>query len=266
MRTCLACQKQIPDDARTCAFCGAAIQAPSPEREYETVAGLEPLGKEDKVPNFSSHVDDSSSLGRTLLIAGIVVLILGGAGGAGYYFYEKSAKETPPAKPEGPIQISSNTKSAPAPGAPGAAVVAAPDLTAFIGSWENEDSLTREKTRIEITEEGGGLSVHMYERATPGQNDMGTTVGFIDPASGAVALTWALPEKTEQQHIKLLQDGRLKLWGSVQFTRGSARIDREYDNYFKKTGPPPPTQEEIKAAEAEKAKAAKPAKAAKKKR
>ena len=102
--------------------------------------------------------------------------------------------------------------------------------------------------------------MRMLERSTPGVKDMGTTVGFIDPATGSVALTWALPDKTEQQHIKLLQDGRLKLWGTVQFTRGSARINREYDNYFKKAGPPPPTEEELKAVEAEKAAAAKPKK------
>lgn len=261
MKTCAACQKQIPDDARTCAFCGMAVQAPSQVPPYDTVANLNAADAKplpENVPNFSAHMHEPHSLGRTVAIAAIVVVILAGAAGAGYYFFGRSSGEPKPAPTSETVNIPATGRPAtPADQAGGPAVVAAPVIPAFLGSWVNEDSLTRDKTRIEITEEGGGLSVHMFERSTPGEKDMGTTVGFIDPATGAVALTWALPEKTEQQHLKLLQDGRLKLWGSVQFTRGSARINREYDNYFKKAEPPPPTEEELKAAEKEKAAAAK---------
>lgn len=261
MRTCASCQKQIPDDARTCAFCGASVKPPAPPEAYETVAGLQPpegKSQPETLTSFSGGGEESHSIAKTLLIAAIVVVVLGGAAAAGFFLLGGGEK---PRETQSPQATASPLPGLPAPppdAAGGPQAVSSPELAAFVGTWENEDALTRDKTRIEIIEEGGGLSVHMVERSTPGVKDMGTTVGFIDPATGTVALTWALPDKTEQQHLKFLQDGRLKLWGTVQFTRGSTRINREYDNYFTKTGPPPPTEEELKAAaEEEKAKAAK---------
>jgi hypothetical protein len=201
-------------------------------------------------------------MGKIILMAVIVVVVLGGAAATGFFLFQSDGgKPAPAATAPAPSQ-SLPGMPVPPPDAPGGpAAVAAPDLAAFVGPWENEDSLTRDKTRIEIVEEGGGLKVQMFERSTPGEKEMGSTIGFLDPATGAVTLTWTLPEKTEQQNLKLLQDGRLKLWGSVQFTRGSARVSREYDNYFKRFVPPPPTEEELKAAEKEKAKPAKGKKA-----
>jgi len=260
MRTCASCQKQIPDDARTCAFCGTAVQPPLPASAYETVAGMPPpqtKAPPETLTSFSGAGETHSSLGRTLLIAAAVVVVLGGAAAAGFFLFGgvETAKNAPAPQSSAPALPGMPAPPPDAPGGPPA--VAAPDMAAFLGPWENEDALTRDKTRIEISEEGGGLSVHMFERSTPGVKDMGTTVGFIDPSTGAVALTWTLPDKTEQQHLKLLQDGRLKLWGTIQYTRGSSRINREYDNYFKKFVPPPPTEEELKAAEKAKAPAAK---------
>lgn len=108
----------------------------------------------------------------------------------------------------------------------------------FYGFWVNEDTDTQGIIKVDIQKIGDIIYVHMWGKCHPTDCDWGIeTTDIFDATDGILNLTWEFDFAIETQELILLQDGRLKVIGLVDFYPDDiyGREDYEYTEYFIKT-------------------------------
>lgn len=111
---------------------------------------------------------------------------------------------------------------------------ATPAYNPFVGTWLNTNPATTNITRIQIEVISQVIFLHMWNKGVPSDIDRGeTTTAGSDASDGVLNFTWTENGFVETQQISILQDGRMLVYGTIDYT-DPARTDITYTEHFNK--------------------------------
>lgn len=103
----------------------------------------------------------------------------------------------------------------------------------FLGYWINEDPETNNLTRTRIKKRGNKLAVHMWGKCHPSDCDWGTEQTAVsDARDGSIKLVWHMTHAIYKQELRILNDGRLRVFTKTKFIDNSGRPKTEHVNHF----------------------------------
>ena len=102
----------------------------------------------------------------------------------------------------------------------------------LLGDWANKDFQTRSITRVQIRQDGGRVSVHVWGRCHPSECDWGDATATVNGHS--LSVTWNVSFAVRTQTLTLQADGNLQVSVHTHFIDNSGRKDIETEDTLAK--------------------------------